>query len=96
MKSFTDLASIAESLEPAFNTHPISDVGLKGVLGFFAETKYTCEANEGLIYKGVDGYFNLRTMRDLCIAGLNFSGNENLLKARFYSVWSQINAIPYD
>ena len=96
MKSFTDLASIAESLEPVFNTQPISDSGLKGVLGFFAETKYTCEANEGLIYTGVDGKFNLRNMRDLCIAGLNFAGNESLLKARFYSVWAQINAIPYD
>lgn len=96
MKTFTDLASIAESLNPAFETLPLGDTSLKSALNFFAETKYTCESHDGLIYRGVDGEFNLRSLRDLCIAALNYSGNQDLLKARFYSVWAQINAIPYD
>ncbi len=96
MKTFDDLASIADSLKPAFEDLPLSDTNLVSALNFFAETKYTCESNEGLIYQGVDGKFNLRNLRDLCIAALNFSGNQNLLKARFYSVWAQINTISYD
>lgn len=96
MKTFSELATIAEGLKPAFESLPLNDENLKSALNFFAETKYECESFEGLIYKGVDGEFNLRSLRDLCIAALNFSGNQNLLKARFYSVWAQVNAIPYD
>lgn len=96
MKTFSELATIADSLKPAFDSLPLSDANLKSALNFFAETKYACESNDGLIYHAVDGDFNLRNLRDLCIAALNFAGNQELLKARFYSVWAQVNAIPYD
>ena len=98
MKTFAELNEYASTISSGFDATPISDQTAKDALGFFAEVKYTCEqyADLGMIYTGTDGKFNLRLMRDIAIAGLNYSGNKQMLKARFYSVWLQINAIVYD
>ena len=97
MKTFAELNELADGIKNGFDATPITDQTAKEALGFFAEVKYTCESfvGNGMVYEKSDGKFNVRLMRDLAIAGLNYSGNKQMLKARFYSVWQQINAIVY-
>lgn len=97
MKSFTELNEMANTIQSGYETSTVTDATVKSTLGFFAEVKYTCEqyTGEGMIYEGNDGKYNVRLLRDLCNAGLNYAGNTKMLKARFYSVWQQINSIVY-
>lgn len=93
MKTFSELKTLATSISAGYESSDPSDATIKNTLLFFAETKYTCESHEGLIYEANLERYTLRGLRDLCIAGLNYAGNKKLIKARFYSAWQQINAI---
>lgn len=97
MKSFTQLNEQADGLVSGMEAQTITDTTIRNVLGFFAEVKNTCEqyVDTGMIYHQEDGDYNVRLLRDLSIAALNYCGNTKMLKARFYSVWQQINSIVY-
>ena len=92
MKTFTELYNLAESLKNSYDGGTITDTVVANTLYLCAETKFTCESNDGLIYEGM----NVRLLRDVCVASLNYAGNTKLLKARFYSVYSQLKAIVQD
>ena len=98
MKTFAELNEQAANLKDGFEATPITDATALLALDFFAEVKNTCESytDTGMIYEA-DGAnkYNVRLMRDMSIAALNYTGNKQILKARFYSVWQQINSIVY-
>ena len=98
MKTFGDLNQMAAAIVVGFEQTNISDETVRQTLKFFSEAKYTCEQYTDQAFNYSDGtnVFNVRLLRDLCIAGLNYAGNTKMLKARFYSVWQQINAIDTD
>ena len=97
MKTFSELNELADTISGGYESQTITDLTIRQTLGFFAEVKYTCEqyVDTGMAYIQQDGSFDVRLMRDLSIAGLNFAGNTKMLKARFYSVWQQINSLVY-
>lgn len=96
MKTFSELNTIAASIANGYEGTTVSDATVRSTLDFFAEVKYTCEALENFQYGAGNSIMNTRLMRDVAIAGLNYAGNNKLIKCRFYSVWSQINALVTD
>ena len=93
MKSFAELKTQGDNVAQAFTTAPEAEATVKAALDFFAETKYTCESFKDLHYVTGSDDYNVKVMRDIAVAGLNFAGNVKMLKARFASVYSQICAV---
>ena len=92
MKTFSELKTQFDSTTISDPSN-ITNQEVNNMLSFLAETKYTCESFPNFKYVINSDTFNVRLLRDVCCAGLNYNGHKEALYARFTTAGMQVGAI---